>query len=196
MWLFFLLLDSSFDHLSNSPSLSFKHSLLLPIYQSCSVTFDLWIISSFLVKVDCFIIIFFRQDSLCFREDARLHLEECQRLTEVRESIMADVDRRLYDVQASVKALDSKRDALVRERKRLLNTRNSVLCARCQNPLADSSELIRAGMTNLGLRTAGDGQVVDSHGRELRIRHREKKQKITNILASKNWFMLVIKLFF
>ena len=45
------------------------------------------------------------------------------------------------------------------ERKRLLNTRNSLLCNKCQDPLADSNEMKRYGLTNLGLRTAGDGEI-------------------------------------
>ena len=98
-------------------------------------------------------------DSLCFREESRHHLEECRRLALARDDVMAEVDDRLLVVQNAVKHLDVKRDELSRERKRLLNTRHSVLCVRCQNPLADSSEMARAGMTNLGLRTAGDGQV-------------------------------------
>ena len=100
------------------------------------------------------------QDSLCFREEARLHLEDCRRLSGAGESILADVDNRLEDVQASIRNLDIKKEELARERKRMLNTRSSLMCVRCQNPLADVSEMVRAGMTNLGLRTAGDGQVT------------------------------------
>ena len=50
---------------------------------------------------------------------------------------------------------------LEKERKRLMNTRNSILCTSCQQPLADRFEMNREGLTNLGLRTAGDGGVYE-----------------------------------
>ena len=45
------------------------------------------------------------QDSLCFREESRQHLEECQRLAMTREDIMADVDNRLMEVEQAVRHL-------------------------------------------------------------------------------------------
>ena len=40
-----------------------------------------------------------------------------------------------------------------------MNTRNSLLCSKCQDPMADSSEMRKYGFTNLGLRTAADGEI-------------------------------------
>ena len=40
-----------------------------------------------------------------------------------------------------------------------MNTRNALECSKCQQPLANSSEMKRYGLTNLGLRTAGDGEI-------------------------------------
>ena len=48
---------------------------------------------------------------------------------------------------------------LEQERKRLLNTRNALQCSKCQDPLATASDMKRYGLTNLGLRTAGDGEI-------------------------------------
>jgi hypothetical protein len=62
-------------------------------------------------------------------------------------------------IPQAVLELDAKRNELAKERRRMLNTRHSILCSRCKNPLASSSDAVHSGMTNLGLRTAGDGQV-------------------------------------
>ena len=41
----------------------------------------------------------------------------------------------------------------------MLNTRNALQCSKCQDPLASASEMKKYGLTNLGLRTAGDGEI-------------------------------------
>ena len=68
-----------------------------------------------------------------------------------------DSEKRLSAVTEVEKSIDKKKMDLVKERKRLLNTRNSILCTSCQQPLADRFEMQKHGLTNLGLRTAGDG---------------------------------------
>ena len=68
-----------------------------------------------------------------------------------------DSEKRLSSVSEVEKSIEKKKMDLVRERKRLLNTRNSILCTSCQQPLADRLEMQKHGLTNLGLRTAGDG---------------------------------------
>ena len=40
-----------------------------------------------------------------------------------------------------------------------MNTRNALQCSKCQEPLANPNEMKRYGLTNLGLRTAGDGEI-------------------------------------
>lgn len=54
-----------------------------------------------------------------------------------------------------------------------MNTRNTVICNKCQDPLADASEMKRYGMTNLGLRTAGDGEINGSKSTLLNVSHSE-----------------------
>ena len=43
-----------------------------------------------------------------------------------------------------------------------MNTRNSILCKKCQHSLSDASEMMKKGFLNLGLRTAGDGEIVNA----------------------------------
>ena len=40
-----------------------------------------------------------------------------------------------------------------------MNTRNALQCSKCQDPLATANDMKRYGLTNLGLRTAGDGEI-------------------------------------
>ena len=68
-----------------------------------------------------------------------------------------DSEKRVSAVTEVEKSIDIKKLNLVKERKRLLNTRNSLQCTSCQQPIADRFEMKKHGLTNLGLRTAGDG---------------------------------------
>ena len=68
-----------------------------------------------------------------------------------------DSEKRLSALKDVHKNIEKQKLDLEKERKRLMNTRNSILCTSCQQPLADRLEMNREGLTNLGLRTDGDG---------------------------------------
>ena len=72
-----------------------------------------------------------------------------------------DSEKRLSALKDVQKNIEKPKLDLEKERKRLLNTRSSILCTSCQQPLADRFEMNREGLTNLGLRTAGDGGVYE-----------------------------------
>ena len=72
-----------------------------------------------------------------------------------------DSEKRLSALKDVQKNIEKQKLDLEKERKRLLNTRSSILCTSCQQPLADRFEMNREGLTNLGLRTAGDGGVYE-----------------------------------
>ena len=60
-----------------------------------------------------------------------------------------DSEKRLSAVTEVEKSIDKKKMDLAKERKRLLNTRNSILCTSCQQPLADRFEMKKHGFTKL-----------------------------------------------
>merc|ERR1712241_995625 len=95
--------------------------------------------------------------SLKQEEETRSHLNDCLALETSRHEILMDSEKRLSSVIEVEKSIDKKKIDLTKERRRLLNTRNSILCTSCQQPLADRFEMKKYGLTNLGLRTAGDG---------------------------------------
>ena len=72
-----------------------------------------------------------------------------------------DSEKRLSALKDVQKNIEKQKLDLEKERKRLWNTRSSILCTSCQQPLADRFEMNREGLTNLGLRTAGDGGVYE-----------------------------------
>ena len=72
-----------------------------------------------------------------------------------------DSEKRLSALKDVQKNIEKQKLDLEKERKRLMNTRNSILCTSCQQPLADRFEMNKEGLTNLGLRTAGDGGVYE-----------------------------------
>ena len=97
------------------------------------------------------------QAALIHEENCRSQLNDCLALEASRHEILMDSEKRLSAVTEVEKNIDKKKIDLAKERKRLLNTRNSILCTSCQQPLADRFEMQKHGLTNLGLRTAGDG---------------------------------------
>ena len=72
-----------------------------------------------------------------------------------------DSEKRLSALKDVQKNIEKHQLDLEKERKRLLNTRNSILCTSCQQPLADRFDMNKEGLSNLGLRTAGDGGVYE-----------------------------------
>ena len=69
----------------------------------------------------------------------------------------------------------------IQERRKLMNTRTTIICNKCQDPLADASEMKRYGMTNLGLRTAGDGEINGSKSTLLNVSHSEISPNIGSL---------------
>ena len=67
-------------------------------------------------------------------------------------------------MEREAQRLEAIREATNRERRRLLHTRAAILCTRCQRPfdVATASEAHHHSkeLSNLGLRTAGDGETV------------------------------------
>ena len=89
--------------------------------------------------------------------ECRAHLKESMALEASRNDILINSEKRLNAVSEVEKNIEKKKLDLVKERKRLMNTRNSILCTSCQQPLADRMEMKRHRLSNLGIRTAGDG---------------------------------------
>ena len=91
--------------------------------------------------------------------ECQTHLDECVSLEASRHEVLIDAEKRLKAISDIKENISKAKEELVKERKRLLNTRNSILCTSCQQPLAaDRLEMEKQGWTNLGLRTAGDGE--------------------------------------
>ena len=68
--------------------------------------------------------------------------------------------QRLEAVEREAQRLEALREAVNKERRKLLHTQSAILCSRCTKPIIiedHSKEL-----SNLGLRTAGDGETVNT----------------------------------
>ena len=92
---------------------------------------------------------------------------EMNTLEASRHDILMDSEKRLSALKDVHKNIEKQKLDLEKERKRLMNTRNSILCTSCQQPLADRLEMNMEGLTNLGLRTAGDGGVYEKVSHDL-----------------------------
>ena len=96
--------------------------------------------------------------------------DECKSIEAGREKAIAEAKteavQRLEAVEREAQRLEAIREAANRERRRLLHTRAAILCSRCQRPfeagnVANAVEHSKE-LSNLGLRTAGDGETVSS----------------------------------
>ena len=91
--------------------------------------------------------------------ECQTHLDECLSLEASRQEVLIDAEKRLRAISQVKENITKAKEELAKERKRLLNTRNAILCTSCQQPLAaDRFQMEKQGLTNLGLRTAGDGE--------------------------------------
>ncbi len=105
---------------------------------------------------------------LCARtkQDCQEKFRACKAIEAERERMIGEAKgeavKRLEAVEREVQRLEAIRVAASKERRRLLHTRQTVMCSRCTNPLSDAFE--SRELSNLGLRTAGDGAtVIDSY---------------------------------
>ena len=65
-------------------------------------------------------------------------------------------------MEREAQRLEAIRETANKERRRLLHTRAAILCTRCQRPLIEDTNNSpkTLELSNLGLRTAGDGETV------------------------------------
>ena len=88
-------------------------------------------------------------------------MNECQAIEAARASAISEAKseavKRLEAVEREAQRLETIREAASKERRRLLHTQTAILCSRCQKPLLEESKI---ELSNLGLRTAGDGETV------------------------------------
>ena len=71
--------------------------------------------------------------------------------------------QRLEAVEREAQRLEALRETVNKERRKLLHTKSAILCTRCTKPMINMED--HHGSTskewsNLGLRTAGDGETV------------------------------------
>ena len=92
------------------------------------------------------------------QNECRIHLNDCLALEASRQEVLINVEKKLQGITQIEENINKSKLDLMKERKRLMNTRNSILCTACQQPLADRYEMKKHVLTNLGLRTAGDGE--------------------------------------
>ena len=102
-------------------------------------------------------------------EDSSRVKKECQQMMNEVKAIEAsrakaiseaksEAVQRLEAVEREAQRLEALREAVNKERRKLLHTQSAILCSRCTKPIIiedHSKEL-----SNLGLRTAGDGETV------------------------------------
>ena len=101
---------------------------------------------------------FILQGTSKLQNECRTHLNDCLALEASRQEVLINVEKKLHGITQAEENINKSKLDLMKERKRLMNTRNSILCSACQQPLADRYEMKKHGLTNLGLRTAGDGE--------------------------------------
>ena len=69
------------------------------------------------------------------RQDCREHLNTSQHLTNDRKQVLKDLKSQLESLAKIERQIDEKKKLLNQERKRLWNTRSSVVCSQCQVPM-------------------------------------------------------------
>ena len=101
------------------------------------------------------------------RKECQAMTDECKSIEAARSKAIAEAKteavQRLEAVEREAQRLESIREATNRERRRLLHTRAAILCTRCQRPFevtAVATTEHSKELSNLGLRTAGDGETV------------------------------------
>merc|ERR1719464_1968479 len=103
------------------------------------------------------------EDSNRIRGECRLMTEDCHAIESGRGKAISEAKveavQRLEAVEREAQRLETIREAANKERRRLLHTRTASLCTRCQKPLLDDTKI---ELSNLGLRTAGDGETLSS----------------------------------
>ena len=95
--------------------------------------------------------------------------DECKSIEAARAKAIAEAKteavQRLEAVEREAQRLETIREATNRERRRLLHTRAAILCTRCQRPFEVATTVEHSKeLSNLGLRTAGDGETVKFSG--------------------------------
>lgn len=98
------------------------------------------------------------QSTTKIKEDCMILLDKSKQSENAKVELLKDADKQISEIQKETKRLIIVKEELAKERKRLLNSRNNIMCARCQRPLADIGEMRKEGFSNLGLRTSGDGE--------------------------------------
>ena len=95
------------------------------------------------------------------KSDCARHLKKCRESEGKKVEILSEADKKIEAISQEVAKLEDAKVEASQERKRLQNTRNAILCKRCQNPLAASAKLSSTGAppSNLGLRSCGDGEM-------------------------------------
>lgn len=69
------------------------------------------------------------------RQDCRAHLNTSQHLTGDRKQVLKDLKTQLGSLAKIERQIEEKKKLLNQERKRLWNTRSSVVCSQCQVPM-------------------------------------------------------------
>ena len=103
------------------------------------------------------------EDSNRIKIECRQMTKDCQAIEDGRTKAIseakAEAVQRLEAVEREAQRLEAIREAANKDRRRLLHTRSAILCTRCQKPLIDDTKI---ELSNLGLRTAGDGETLSS----------------------------------
>ena len=114
------------------------------------------------------------EDTGQIRNDCRKMMDDCKAIELGRSKAIAEAKseavQRLEAVEREAQRLEAIREAASKERRRLLHTRSAILCTRCQRPMIEqadnsikhSSPKAALELSNLGLRTAGDGETLSS----------------------------------
>merc|ERR1711988_1693592 len=85
--------------------------------------------------------------------------DECKSIEAARSKAIAEAKTEAVQRLEAVEC-----EATNRERRRLLHTRAALLCTRCQKPFEVTTTATEHSkeLSNLGLRTAGDGETISS----------------------------------
>ena len=99
------------------------------------------------------------------RKECQAMTDECKSIEAARAKAIAEAKteavQRLEAVEREAQRLEAIRETTNRERRRLLHTRAAILCTRCQRPFEVATTVEHSKeLSNLGLRTAGDGETV------------------------------------
>ena len=83
------------------------------------------------------------------RKESKRFLDSSRGLTRERQEVSRGLQSQLSSLQRTERQLEDRRQAMAKERKRLMETRQSILCSKCQKEAAVDQAIMRS---------SGDGQ--------------------------------------